>query len=431
MIEFRKIEDPYNSEVYQLLINNVPLENVQVRGVPDENGKIYFDVSTWDADASRQIAAHSLDNFLPIQSLSLDYYLDHLSRFFESVGVRIYEAYTRQFIENPVNGEPTQKLLRSGTYRCSVIFEPNLSEWRGEYSFADYVVDIYRSFTGIDEPVEVTIDDSHGNFLNKKESYYEGGVDKRNDLDSDKIEKRRIASFSLTFPYSSPQGVIEDELKRFSRIFRPLHREVIDILTSKARNKSVSKFFDFPPEASVACEQYLLYFSQFLKDLGVEATADLKHDAGRLLFTVTPANADEALENIQAALSVYLALPANPISGPSMEDDIAVQKLSANIDHLKGQLRLSQAENRANEATIRTQQFHIHQMQRLLGGEVLLDSMKDVTPRAEKKDTEELISGILTLGEYEKGGMKLNLAKIYRALRQRFGKGQLPPKGNR
>jgi hypothetical protein len=34
-------------------------------------------------------------------------------------------------------------------------------------------------------------------------------------------------------------------------------------------------FFDFPEPVKVPCQQYLLYFVQFLKDVGVEATAEL------------------------------------------------------------------------------------------------------------------------------------------------------------
>ena len=35
-----------------------------------------------------------------------------------------------------------------------------------------------------------------------------------------------------------------------------------------------------------------------------------------------------------------------------------------------------------------------------------------------------MLGGILTLGQLEKVGMKLSLAKIYRLLKQRFGKDQ-------
>lgn len=424
MIEFRKTDNPKDDREYQLLINDILLNTVYVRGIPDEQGKINFNISTRNIEASRQIAAHSLENFLPIEFLSLEYYLNDLKDISDSVEVFISEANMWD--------KPSRKLIYLGTYTCSLNISPNLSEWKEEYTFADYAIGIFRAFSEFDKSIEVSLKDADGNNLHKKFVLDDDEVFREKvNVEIDQIEKRYIKDIDITFPYSSPQIVIEDELKRFAGIFQPLHKEVIDILTSKTRSKSITKYFDFPSEVSVPCEQYLLYFIQFLRDLGVEASSDLKHEAGRLLFTVTPMNAEEALDNIHEALAIYLSLPANPISDPSTEDDIEVQSLAANIDHLKGQLRLSQAVNRANEATLRMQQFHIQQMQRLLNGEVLLDSMKDVTPRADKEDTEKLMGGILTLGQLEKGGMKISLAKIYRLLKQRMGKGRnLPPDDN-
>jgi hypothetical protein len=68
MIEFRKVNNPKDDRDYQLMIDGIPLEKakVYVRGRPDEHGKTYYDISTKDLETSRQIAAHSLENILPI-----------------------------------------------------------------------------------------------------------------------------------------------------------------------------------------------------------------------------------------------------------------------------------------------------------------------------------------------------------------------------
>ena len=47
-------------------------------------------------------------------------------------------------------------------------------------------------------------------------------------------------------------------------------------------------YFEFPDAVRVPCEQYLLYFAQFLRDLGVEASSELRHEVGMVLFSVTP-----------------------------------------------------------------------------------------------------------------------------------------------
>jgi hypothetical protein len=66
-----------------------------------------------------------------------------------------------------------------------------------------------------------------------------------------------------------------------------LSREVEQALLSGGPS-AVTAVFEFPAPIKSACEQYLLYFAQFLRDLGIEAEAELKEEAGRVLFSVTP-----------------------------------------------------------------------------------------------------------------------------------------------
>lgn len=204
---------------------------------------------------------------------------------------------------------------------------------------------------------------------------------------------------------------------------RRVHSKAIAALLLNQRSKSVVETFDFPEAVRIPCEQYLLYFVDFLKGLGVEATADIKHEAGQVLFSVTPANKDEALDKIHTALRAYLQLASSPIDGsPDPENEMAIQGLLANIDHLKSQLRLSYMMVRAQETTIRAQQVTISNQQRILSGEVLLDSLNASAPKPE--DKEEVIDGILALGKYEDKGVPVNLGEVYRRLKQLFKKGE-------
>jgi len=50
----------------------------------------------------------------------------------------------------------------------------------------------------------------------------------------------------------------------------------------------------------------LIYFAQFLADLGIDATTELKETAADVLFTVTPKDGSEALDS-----SVVTPNPAN------------------------------------------------------------------------------------------------------------------------
>ena len=68
--------------------------------------------------------------------------------------------------------------------------------------------------------------------------------------------------------------------------------------------------FEFPREIKNACTQYLVYFSQFLYDLGIDTSIELKESASLTLFKIKPKNKIEALENIMFALNTYLNIPA-------------------------------------------------------------------------------------------------------------------------
>ena len=133
-------------------------------------------------------------------------------------------------------------------------------------------------------------------------------------------------------------------------------------------NNSIVIPFGFPEEIRPACEQYLLYFAQFLKDMGIEATADVRHEANRVLFAVTPSEGKEALELIRQLLDIYLNLPSAAGNGTSMvlAGSIEVQRMAANIQHLNGQLLLGQAllrtqiaELEAKDATIEAKEATI------------------------------------------------------------------------
>lgn len=228
---------------------------------------------------------------------------------------------------------------------------------------------------------------------------------------------------SLSFSVGDADTTIEAEALNHSGILSRLHELTTTSLMSKLRQESVVVHFDFPEEVRVPCEQYLLYFIQFLKDLGVEATAELQHEAGHVLFAVTPTDKDEALDKIFAALKDYLSLAASPVDAASvLRSEIEVQRLAANIQHLQGQLTLAHAVLQAKDATIQLQQTTINQQHRQLSGELLIESMKDVTPKPKDKDTEEVLGGMVEIKKYEGKVVNVNLAEIYRRIKRSFSK---------
>ncbi len=73
----------------------------------------------------------------------------------------------------------------------------------------------------------------------------------------------------------------------------------------------------------------------------------------------------------------------------------------------------------AKDATIQAQQFTITNQQHLLSGEVIIESLRDITPQP-GEDKEELLGGTLAITKYEGKGFELNLPEIFRRLKKLF-----------
>jgi hypothetical protein len=231
-------------------------------------------------------------------------------------------------------------------------------------------------------------------------------------LDSDELD------FEISFVVQDTDTTIEAQLSNHRDKIQSIYDQTVAFL-SKQR-ESVAVFFDFPESIRVPCEQYLLYFAQFLKHLGVEADTALTHEAGQVLFTVTPTDRHEALDKIKSALGLYLELPSNPISEAASES-IEVQRLESNIYRLRADLKLAAAEIQAKNATIEAKDAIIAAKNLVIGmlnGDVLINSMKEVTPKPE--DKEDVIPGVLALSTYEDKGVRLNLGEILRRLKRIF-----------
>jgi hypothetical protein len=195
-----------------------------------------------------------------------------------------------------------------------------------------------------------------------------------------------------------------------------------ELLTEVAQDVLVTQFH-FAPEYKTACQQYLSYFVEFLRDLtGEEATAELKEDAGHVLFSVTPRNGAEALDSVREALQLYLRLPASPgiENIGSLSRDRAALELQAEVLQLKSKFLFAAAaiDDRDREiAHLRSANEQLIALATTVAGQ-----------RAAPEDDEPLIPGAVSLTAFEWGGIKLELPALLRRLRRRKpGKTVLPP----
>jgi hypothetical protein len=270
-----------------------------------------------------------------------------------------------------------QVQIESGNDCSLELVFTRISKWRRPYTFADYFEELRSQVEH--ENIEFSID--------QRETF----------------ARFDDTVFSIRFIIDN-STVLSNEVDRCLNTFKTVHESVVEQLELRESEASVIFRFDsFPDQVRVPCEQYLLYFGQFLSDLGVQTTTNIRHEAGNLLFAVTPTDEETALDNIRIALGEYLKLARSPIDERSIMS-VAEQRLAANVDHLRSQLRLA-------NATIETQQTTIDLFR--------LESARNVTP-AKREERITLFRGTVTLGKLDKYGVQVDLSEVFRNLRRLF-----------
>lgn len=249
----------------------------------------------------------------------------------------------------------------------------------------------------------------------------------------ERVNRRRENGFELSL-YSTDY---EENLEIYkliragdislAEIFDPFEAETKltfdDALLEMERSSSKGEIlasFEFPDDLQVPCEQYLLYFSQFLKDIGISAESSLTREAGHVLFAVNPADGNDALQRIKEALAVYLNLPeANVV----FDESFASMRLQQQVENLKHsqsiagrELKLAQRVIEAQDRVIEEKNQTINQQQRILdiiNPAIMMNSAKN------KDELEEIYEGV-RVGESEALkkwlGIGLNPAKALGAM---------------
>jgi hypothetical protein len=171
--------------------------------------------------------------------------------------------------------------------------------------------------------------------------------------------------------------------------------------------KSVLMRFELPDEVKIACSRYLLYFVELLKDLGVDATFDLREKGGEVTFIVTPTSTQTALDYLTIALEAYLYLPSARIqeSEKSYSQDETVLRLISKIRELQSELAYA-------DATILAQQRTIDAQSQLSNGTVLIDGLKEIKPEPKDRDVATMFGGFVEIDSIEYKGFAFKLGKL-------------------
>ena len=223
-------------------------------------------------------------------------------------------------------------------------------------------------------------------------------------------------TFSIVVPNLEGDEKFSDVKQHYLVGLQQVHEAALQSLADNARSDLITTLFEFPEELKTSCKQYLMYFGQFLADLGINANTSIKEDANRVLFTVIPDDGAAALEKIKEALEIFLNAPDSMDMNGMMsgnQNDIAVMQWQANMFHLKSQLALAHALIQTKEATIQALNLSNYQLQELVS-----KSNKQIN--AGKNEEEEIMGGIASIKKYEGKGFSINLPEILRRLKRRL-----------
>ncbi len=365
-----ELGEQLNENYYQVIIDGRVCENSYYDGK-----KEYFANDNQD---SIKFASKSFQEFMPFSYI-------RLKNLFEWTDLASIVGISQENGEDEV----TDKHIS-----VEIIFQPNLMNWEKTYTYLEYIelfIEIWESDNGVNEILHFDNDD----------------------LDD--------IGYWLSIESLLPKGTINDFIFPFAIELRRIHEKTLHILNSELGSK-IFFTFNFPEKLKIPCEQYLLYFAQFLQDLGINATSNLKEEAGNVLFSVTPTDNVEALDKIRESLAVYLNLPSSPII---FDDSFAAMRLQQQIENLQHSQRMAVRELQFNEkllvaqseiiqeknVTISQQQTVISQkdkiIEKLSSKSIMIDSVEN------KEEFEKIFDG-LEVGESkelkEKLGIKFNPA---------------------
>lgn len=195
--------------------------------------------------------------------------------------------------------------------------------------------------------------------------------------------------------------ILKDEIKNLTMELQATFQEAVE--SFEYYNKDSIYFeFDIDKPMQVASKQYLMYFIQFLEDIGIEAESSMKDEPKKIMFEVIPKDKTVALDNIRKCLEIYLGL----IDNKELElyqdySNVAVMQLKANINHLNNQIMLANTIIEQKQVTID-----------------LLRSGKAIIPKEEKSEI-SLLNGAVKIKEFQWKGLIVNPAQVINLLKRR------------
>lgn len=276
----------------------------------------------------------------------------------------------------------------------------------------DVAVQLTEYFDDKKPVLSVKVEISYADWANSYtitefERSFKDYIDENPKLDYTFIEEYG-AYFGVKLPLVSLDENLGAEISQLEKKISELITNVKIKALELVNPESVVLYFRFPEQVKTASKQYLIYFTQFLEDLGIKANADISEEIGQTLFKVTPVDKEEALDKIKDALSIYLNAPADSSFNDSIKiDDIAVMQWQANILHLKSQLTLAASILETKQATIDTLKLTNYQL-------------TEIIKKHDETKQEPIIKDLVSVKKYEGKALVINWPEIVRRLKRKL-----------
>jgi hypothetical protein len=184
-------------------------------------------------------------------------------------------------------------------------------------------------------------------------------------------------------------------------------------------NKVVAKF-EFDEYSQQTFSTYLMYFIEFLKDLGIETNGEFKKKGNSLIFSITPKNKDVALTQISEALAFYLKLPQINLNDVSDVSDVnsnpiaelKLEKLRSEIERLKSNQRINEALLKYQDSLIyklNSNQLKVIEQPKI---NAPIDSVSYIYVDDKKQEKKSFLSGGIKLGVMKKAGIEIDWSSL-------------------
>ena len=199
--------------------------------------------------------------------------------------------------------------------------------------------------------------------------------------------------------------------------FKHRYKDKFIIIDIKKGINGLNVYFDFPEHLRTACEQYLLYFRQFLHDFSILTDVSITQIGENTLFSVIPLNKEDALINIQNALGFYLAISMIPeekmnfVKRENQHQQIIISRLKAECLFLKSRLESKHAENHALKIAVNALESNTSYNEEYINSIFLL-SIKYIEQEGKRTDSKEFISDFIRLTSLKLPGFEIDIDEI-------------------